>query len=69
MLQAYVKINNDMRRANAATIREICDTSSDEPLWTGAFQQLPNSKVGARFAERRTYRFAGKDVDLERGPL
>ncbi len=63
VVTAYVKINNDMRKENADRIRTICEKSSEEPLWDGAFLQLPNSHVGARFAESRTYRYNGQDVD------
>ena len=65
VLSAYLKINREMRRENAETIREICRKSSPERLWRGPFRQLPNSKVGARFAEHRTYHFSGRRVDSQ----
>jgi murein DD-endopeptidase MepM/ murein hydrolase activator NlpD len=63
ILAAYLKINRDLRAENASTIVEICAQSSADRLWSGSFLQLPGSKVGARFAEHRTYSLDGKQVD------
>ncbi len=63
--QAYLKINGEMRRANDAQIREICRESSTERLWTTAFAQMPNTHVGARFAETRSYELDGRTVDTQ----
>jgi murein DD-endopeptidase MepM/ murein hydrolase activator NlpD len=63
--QAYLKINGEMRRANDAKIREICSESSGDRLWTGAFVQMPNTHVGARFAETRSYDFGGRTIDTQ----
>jgi murein DD-endopeptidase MepM/ murein hydrolase activator NlpD len=64
-LQAYLAINRDMRKQNAATIVEATAHSSGERLWNGAFQQLPNSKLFSEFAEQRTYEYQGKVVDQQ----
>ncbi len=65
LLEAYLEINQGMRQANAATVREVCGNSSSERLWTEPFLQLPNSRVGARFGERRTYQYKGRVVDAQ----
>jgi murein DD-endopeptidase MepM/ murein hydrolase activator NlpD len=64
-LDGYLKINREMRADNAAKIREICQESSSDRLWRGPFQQLPNSNVGARFAEKRSYIYKGRKVDSQ----
>jgi hypothetical protein len=64
-LDAYLEINNEMRIANDEQIQRVCRESSAERLWAGAFQQLPNSYVGARFAERRSYTYDGREVDTQ----
>ena len=64
-LVSYIALNREMRAENAATIAQICTDSSEDRLWSGAFLQLPNSSVGARFAERRTYRFEDRTVDRQ----
>jgi murein DD-endopeptidase MepM/ murein hydrolase activator NlpD len=65
LLEAYLEINQGMRKKNAETIAEICEDSSSERLWSGPFLQLPNSRVGARFGERRTYQYKGRVVDTQ----
>jgi murein DD-endopeptidase MepM/ murein hydrolase activator NlpD len=65
VLDGYLKINREMRAENAAKIREICQESSPDRLWRGPFRQLPNSNVGARFAEKRSYIYKGRNVDSQ----
>ena len=64
-LGAYLRINGEVRKQNADQIRKISEKSSEDPLWRGPFKQLPNSKVGARFAEHRTYYHNGGVVDRQ----
>lgn len=65
LVAAYLKVNRDMRKENGDFIKKLCENSSDERLWRGAFLQLPNSNVGARFAERRTYTYNGQEIDRQ----
>ncbi len=65
LLAAYLEINRDMRKKNGDTIAEICAESSEERLWRGKFIQLPNSQVGSRFGEQRTYTYDGREVDQQ----
>lgn len=65
VLADYLALNRDMRARDAQTIREICAESSADRLWSGAFRQLPNSSVGASFAERRSYRYQGREIDRQ----
>ena len=65
VLTAYLKINREMRAEDGKTILEICQQSSTDRLWRGAFKQLPNSQVGARFSEKRTYVYDGQIVDTQ----
>ncbi len=62
---AYLKINGEMRRENDAKIRQLCRESSGERLWSGAFVQMPNTHVGARFAETRSYVVDGRRIDQQ----
>lgn len=65
VLEGYLALNRDVREDNARTIRKVCSESSEERLWSEPFLQMPNSKVGAGFAEARTYVFDGKEVDAQ----
>lgn len=62
-LETYLTINNELRRRNAEQLVELSRDSSPDRLWQGAFSQLPSSRVMAGFAERRSYRYEGREVD------
>jgi len=64
-LPAFLRINNDLRRANAARILELGTKSAPELLWKGAFLPLGNAEVESRFADHRTYYYQGKEVDQQ----
>jgi murein DD-endopeptidase MepM/ murein hydrolase activator NlpD len=66
LVAAFLKINGDMRRKNAATIASFAKDSAPEMLWQGGvFQQLGNSQVEAGFADHRTYFHSGKEIDQQ----
>lgn len=65
LLDQYLRINRDMRRANLQRVAELTLTSEERPLWEGPFLQMANSKRMAGFGESRTYRFEGRDVDTQ----
>jgi len=61
-IAAFKRINSEIRQKNEKQIRELIAKSSDEPLFQGAFQQMRNSAVTSRFAERRSYFVQGTKV-------
>ena len=61
--ELFLKINNEMRKKNDATIKETTSDSKGELMWEGAFTQLSNSKVEANFADHRTYMYNGEPID------
>jgi murein DD-endopeptidase MepM/ murein hydrolase activator NlpD len=65
LLEGYLRVNRDLRRANEEQIARLCATSSPNPLWSGPFLQLPGSQVNARFGERRTYFYQDQPVDKQ----
>ncbi|HSF16340.1 MAG TPA: M23 family metallopeptidase [Vicinamibacteria bacterium] len=65
LLQNYLAINGELRARNTQTLRELGSRSRPSFLWTGPFDQLPNSQVTSAFADRRTYHFEGRDVDRQ----
>jgi murein DD-endopeptidase MepM/ murein hydrolase activator NlpD len=64
LLEQYLAINSKLRRQNADTLIAMAKTSKPEFLWRGAFMQMPG-KVFSAFADRRTYRYEGRDVDQQ----
>jgi len=64
-LEAFLKVNNETRKENDDRIHEIGKQSEDKLLWEGKFIQLPNSKVGATFADYREYLMGDKVIDRQ----
>jgi hypothetical protein len=65
LLQRFLKINGEMRRANNQTLSDLRLKTEQQVLWHGPFVQLGNSKVEAHFADVRTYIYDGKKVDQQ----
>jgi murein DD-endopeptidase MepM/ murein hydrolase activator NlpD len=64
LLEAFLRVNRDGRKAAEAKIREVSrQGASPKPLWQSAFRQQTNTKVFANFPEERTYVFDGRAVD------
>ena len=65
LLPAFLKINNDLRRANNDTIAALARKTGNAILWEGAFQPLGGSQVESSFADFRTYLYGAKEVDRQ----
>lgn len=65
LVAGFLKINGELRRQNAETIRSLAGRTRPEMLWKEAFSQLGNSAVQSRFADFRTYFFHGKEIDRQ----
>jgi murein DD-endopeptidase MepM/ murein hydrolase activator NlpD len=65
LLDAFLKINGELRRRNAQTITALAEKSAPQMLWSDAFQPLGNAKVEAKFADSRTYVYQGRDIDRQ----
>lgn len=63
MIDRYLIINRDLRKANADQISQLADKTSEQLLWSGAFVPFANGAVQASFADQRTYTYQGKNVD------
>ncbi len=64
-LEVFLTINRKQREADHLTIKKICQQTENQPLWSGRFLRLPNSKSMASFAESRTYWHKGKEIDRQ----
>ena len=64
-LEAFLRINGDLRRANEAQIEELARATSPERLWSGAFTRMGRAKSEAVFADHRTYVYNGRDIDQQ----
>jgi murein DD-endopeptidase MepM/ murein hydrolase activator NlpD len=65
LLDSYLAINRELRQQNGEEIKSIAQKSSPAFLWTQSFLMMPNSKVTAAFAERRTYRYQEREIDQQ----
>ncbi|MCL2877584.1 MAG: M23 family metallopeptidase [Acidobacteria bacterium] len=65
LLASYLMINRELREKNAETIQAISGNSPKAFLWNRPFLMMPNAKVTAAFAERRTYFYQGREIDQQ----
>jgi murein DD-endopeptidase MepM/ murein hydrolase activator NlpD len=65
LIQAFLRINGDLRRRNAETIAGLAPKTAPAMGWKENFQQLGNSQVEAGFADHRTYFYRGREIDRQ----
>jgi hypothetical protein len=65
MVERFVRINSDMRKANNQTLADLKNKTEPKFLWSQPFQQQPNSKVEANFADVRNYIYHSKKIDQQ----
>jgi murein DD-endopeptidase MepM/ murein hydrolase activator NlpD len=66
LVEAFRRINSQLRSRNEEQIRELAADSQPRPLWSGAFEQLRGTQVTSDFAEQRSYVFEGEEVSEAR---
>jgi murein DD-endopeptidase MepM/ murein hydrolase activator NlpD len=64
-LDLFLSVNRELRRRDSEAIFGITNVSEPEILWDGPFLRLPRSANRARFADHRTYFYAGKVIDRQ----
>jgi hypothetical protein len=65
LLENYLEINRNLRTRNSQTLKDLAAKSRPEFLWDRVFYMMPNGQVMAAFADRRTYRYQGKEIDRQ----
>ena len=65
MVERFVRINSEMRKANNQTLADLKTKTEPKFLWSQPFQQQPNTKVEANFADMRNYIYQGKKIDQQ----
>ena len=61
----FARVNSVMRRANDAALAALAAKSDGKRLWNGPFLMLPRGKAEALFADHRTYKLGGKELNRE----
>jgi len=65
LLEKFIKINRDLRKANYQQINELTQTTATTLRWRGNFLRMPGSANQAGFADHRTYYYNGKIIDRQ----
>jgi murein DD-endopeptidase MepM/ murein hydrolase activator NlpD len=61
----FLKINNEMRRANNQTLSDLRFKTADRFLWSQPFARQSHSQSEASFADVRNYIYQGKKIDQQ----
>ena len=64
LLDNYVGINRNLRKANNDRLVELAKQTQPKLLWSRPFVQM-SAKVVSSFADRRTYVYRGKPIDQQ----
>ncbi len=65
LVARYLRINGDLRQANAEYLLTLGEKTEPRMLWQGPFRQLGNSQVESGFADHRTYLHDGQEIDQQ----
>jgi murein DD-endopeptidase MepM/ murein hydrolase activator NlpD len=65
LLDNYLAINRGLRQKDGEILQSIAQKSKPAFLWTKSFMMMPNGKVMASFAQRRMYRYQGREIDQQ----
>lgn len=65
LVDDYLQLNDDLRRQNMQELKDLAKKSQPKFLWSATFIPMQNAAVKGSFADRRTYRADGKDVDTQ----
>jgi murein DD-endopeptidase MepM/ murein hydrolase activator NlpD len=64
-IEIFLRLNREQRKLDHQKVQEICSRSGMQPLWSGVFLRLPNSKPTASFGQERAYFYGGKMIDQQ----
>jgi murein DD-endopeptidase MepM/ murein hydrolase activator NlpD len=59
---AFRRVNEEWRAKNQRTLIDIAGRSDNKILWKKRFLQMKNSKVMARYGDKRTYFYEGQEI-------
>ncbi|MBF0302258.1 MAG: M23 family metallopeptidase [Desulfamplus sp.] len=65
LLSKFVYINQKLRPMNIDQILKPVEQTEHKMMWSGQFLRLPGAAPRAQFADRRTYRYNGKQIDQQ----
>lgn len=65
MLAKFIHINRQVRKENIKKVLEAARFTDNVMMWKGGFLRLPGSANRANFADHRTYKYKGREVDRQ----
>jgi murein DD-endopeptidase MepM/ murein hydrolase activator NlpD len=65
LVDKFLKINRDLRKANYQKISELVQTTAAAKYWKGKFLRMPGAANQAGYADHRTYKYNGKIIDRQ----
>ncbi len=65
LVDKFLKINRDLRKANYEKISEVAQTTVATRHWKGKFLRMPGAANQAGFADHRTYKYNGEIIDRQ----
>jgi murein DD-endopeptidase MepM/ murein hydrolase activator NlpD len=65
LLEQYLKLNGELRKANNQELKDLAAKSERKFLWSQTFLPMRNAAVKGSFADRRSYQFEDKEVDQQ----
>lgn len=63
LLAKYILINNEIRKQNVQKVLSMQGDTDTTMHWEGRFLQLKRSQKRAGYADRRIYKYKGKEID------
>jgi murein DD-endopeptidase MepM/ murein hydrolase activator NlpD len=66
LLDVFLKVNNESRTKNRASLHEFARQTAPEILWDKTFIRQPGAATRATFGDKRTYIYNGKVIDHQR---
>jgi murein DD-endopeptidase MepM/ murein hydrolase activator NlpD len=63
VVSRFIRLNNEMRKANNKTLSDLRLKTADHFLWSQPFLRQPGAKNEATFADHRIYLYKGQKID------
>ena len=63
LLEKFLYINKHVRKNNVEQILQVSQKSENQKLWDGRFLRLRGSAKRSGFADRRIYKYKGREID------
>ncbi len=65
LLAKFIHINSEVRKENIRKVLGGAKFTANDMMWKGGFLRLPGSANRANFADHRTYKYKGREVDRQ----